>query len=78
MEINGENDLASTVGVSVTVAEEGTGQEATQESLIDVHRRALKFKHIGKEDYVKPNLPFTGQVRKEQEEEEEEETQCCF
>ncbi|KAG0728379.1 Alpha-1-inhibitor 3 [Chionoecetes opilio] len=55
--------LANTVGATATVTEAGTGQKAKTESLLDVQRQALKFSHVGKEDYVKPNLPFTGQFK---------------
>lgn len=60
--LNDGNFQASTVGVTVTVTEKGTGQEMKAESLIDVQRQALKFTHVSKEEYVKPNLPYTGEV----------------
>lgn len=60
--LNDENFLANNVGASATVVEAGTGQEAKAENKIKVERSALKFKHIGKEEYVKPNLPYTGEV----------------
>ncbi|XP_045126879.1 alpha-2-macroglobulin-like protein 1 isoform X2 [Portunus trituberculatus] len=53
----------STVNVVAKVVEEGTGEEAQATGQIDVQRKVLKFKHVGKEEYVKPNLPYTGQFK---------------
>ncbi|XP_050718244.1 alpha-1-inhibitor 3-like isoform X4 [Eriocheir sinensis] len=52
---------ANTFGVTATVTEAGTGQQAKGESTMDVQRTARKFEHVAKEVYVKPNLPFTGE-----------------
>lgn len=58
-----EFNTSSTINVVAKVVEEGTGQEAQATGQLDVQRKALKFKHVGKEEYVKPNLPYTGQFK---------------
>ncbi|KAK8391913.1 hypothetical protein O3P69_017494 [Scylla paramamosain] len=56
-------NTSSTINVVAKVVEEGTGQEAESTGQLDVQRQALKFKHTGNEEYVKPNLPYTGQFK---------------
>lgn len=58
-----EFNTSSTINVVAKVVEEGTGQEAQATGQLDVQRTALKFKHVGKEEYVKPHLPYTGQFK---------------
>ncbi|XP_063614627.1 murinoglobulin-2-like [Penaeus indicus] len=51
------------LSLTATVTEDGTGEEYNSEAVADIHRRALEFLYIGKEKYIKPNLPFTGKVK---------------
>lgn len=50
------------LSVTATVTEDGTGEEFKGEAVAAIERTALEFLYIGKEEYSKPNLPFTGKV----------------
>ncbi|XP_037797121.1 alpha-1-macroglobulin-like, partial [Penaeus monodon] len=51
------------LSVTATVTEDGTGEEFKGEAVAAIERTALEFLFIGKEEYSKPNLPFTGKVK---------------
>lgn len=50
------------LSLTATVTEDGTGEEFKGEAVAAIQRTALEFSYIGKEEYSKPNLPFTGKV----------------
>ena len=45
------------------MSEDGTGVRLEGSGGIKVRRQVLDFENVGKEKYIKPNLPFTGKVR---------------
>ncbi|XP_063605240.1 alpha-1-macroglobulin-like, partial [Penaeus indicus] len=51
------------LSLTATVTEDGTGEEFKGEAVAAIERKALEFLYIGKEEYFKPNLPFTGKVK---------------
>ncbi|XP_070000255.1 alpha-2-macroglobulin [Penaeus vannamei] len=51
------------LSLTATVTEDGTGEEFKGEAVAAIQRTALEFSYIGKEEYSKPNLPFTGKVK---------------
>ncbi|XP_069952469.1 alpha-2-macroglobulin-like [Cherax quadricarinatus] len=63
VDLNGEDYIVQSLAVTATVVEEGTEQELQKELKVDIHRTVLSFTSTGKEEFQKPNLPFTGQVR---------------
>ncbi|KAK4318979.1 hypothetical protein Pmani_010066 [Petrolisthes manimaculis] len=49
--------------VNAVVTEEGTGVEAMASTTTSIQRRLITFKTLYKDQYMKPNLPFTLKVR---------------
>nr|XP_045611875.1 murinoglobulin-1-like [Procambarus clarkii] len=49
--------------VNATVVENGTGEVFNVYKKITIHNTAIIFINVGKEDFLKPYLPFTGQVK---------------
>ncbi|KAK4319007.1 hypothetical protein Pmani_010092 [Petrolisthes manimaculis] len=45
--------------VNAVVTEEGTGVEAMASTTTSIQRRLITFKTLYKDQYMKPNLPFT-------------------
>lgn len=63
VQLNGEHFHAYNLDVAATVVEDGTGEEFKADVRVTVHRNAITYTYVGKEDFVKPNLPFTGRVK---------------
>lgn len=63
--LNGDDYFVYSMTVKATVEEDGTGEEFHGETKVEVQRTALKFKSVGREDYIKPMVPFTGKVKVE-------------
>ncbi|XP_068236577.1 alpha-1-inhibitor 3-like isoform X6 [Palaemon carinicauda] len=63
--VNDRYHSAYRLSTTATITEDGTGEEFVATSEIAIKRTALTFQPVGKEVYIKPNLPFTGKVRVE-------------
>lgn len=67
MEINAEDvrmidcNVAS-LSVKAIVTEEGTAVQLTGSSRVSVSKRAITFKPIYKDNFMKPHLPYTLKV----------------
>ncbi|XP_063615403.1 murinoglobulin-2-like isoform X2 [Penaeus indicus] len=62
-DIEDSDYYASRLSLTATVTEDGTGEEFKGEAVAPIERKALEFLFIGKEEYCKPNLPFSGKVK---------------
>lgn len=62
VKLNGKDYFVYNMVIKATVVEDGTAQEYHGEAKAEVQRTALNFVSVGKEEYLKPNLPFTGKV----------------
>ncbi|XP_064106159.1 alpha-1-inhibitor 3-like isoform X3 [Macrobrachium nipponense] len=65
VKLNGPDYSVYSLSATAVVTEDGTGEEFLDNSKIEIERTALKFKSVGKEIFIKPNLPFTGKVKAE-------------
>lgn len=65
VKLNGPEYSVYSLSATAVVIEDGTGEEFVDNSKIEIQRTALKFKSVGKEIFIKPNLPFTGKVKAE-------------
>ncbi|KAK4324552.1 hypothetical protein Pmani_004827 [Petrolisthes manimaculis] len=54
-----------TLSVNAVVTEEGTGVERKASTTTSIQRTAIKFNSFYKDEYMKPNLPYTFKVRAE-------------
>ncbi|KAK3876687.1 hypothetical protein Pcinc_018566 [Petrolisthes cinctipes] len=63
LEITGCN--VDTLSVNAVVTEEGTGVERKASTSTSIQRTAINFNAFYKDEYMKPNLPYTFKVRAE-------------
>ncbi|XP_047484789.1 alpha-2-macroglobulin-like isoform X4 [Penaeus chinensis] len=62
-DISDSEYYANSLSLTATVIEDGTDEQFRGEAVAAIQRTALEFLYIGKEEYIKPNLPFTGKVK---------------
>ncbi|KAK7080211.1 alpha-2-macroglobulin-like, partial [Halocaridina rubra] len=60
IQMNGDDYFVYSVSAKATVEEDGTGEVFSGKARADVDRTALKFESVSREEYMKPNVPFTG------------------
>lgn len=54
---------AYSIGLKALFVEEGTGVEEEKSSSVHIGKTAVRFKTVYKDDYMKPNVPYTMKVR---------------